>query len=138
MMPDKDLVNAAGEKQNGHKDIENMLREFEEIKPETCEPIGRVILVKVLSVDSITKGGIFIPPETIQKKLMAATFAEYIKGGNRAFIGADGDYYEEVPEKGDIVAMAKYAGIPYRDKDLNLYRFMNDVDVKSIIKRAGE
>lgn len=115
-------------------DIPPAIRQLEEINPAQVQCIEFRVLLKVMGVESITKGGIYRAVEDIERELFAKSKAQLISFGAEAFCDPSGNPIVNRPEPGDFVMIAKYAGITVRDKDFNLYRFANDKDVVAIIK----
>jgi co-chaperonin GroES (HSP10) len=140
------LVNKDGTKMNGAPDflvpkgtkpigtVAAALRDLELIDPEKIIPLQFRVLVKVMTVDEISVGGIILSESEVEKTIMSKTYAEFITCSPEAFTQNGGDYVSNKPEKGDLVITTKYPGNPYRDKDNNLYRFCNDVDIVSVVK----
>lgn len=133
MMPDKTLIKPAYMPEAdsfGGSQIPHEIKSLEEIDPERVRCLGCRVLLKVMSVDSLTKGGLYKTTKTIMEELFAKCIAVLVKKGSQAFL--DFSDAEEIPMDGETVIIAKYSGITMRDKDFNLYRFANDTDVVSI------
>lgn len=133
-LPKTQLLDASGHAV-GHKfdfsGVSQSLKELEEIDPGKCRCIGHRVLLKVMEVQKITKGGIFLSDKQIEKELLAKCTAVLVSMGARAFeesIAAG----EAPPKVGDTVFIAKYAGLTVRDSEYNLYRLTNDTDVAMV------
>jgi co-chaperonin GroES (HSP10) len=109
------------------------IRALECIDPDKIQVLEYRVLLKVVSVEEITDGGILKPESFFEKELFNKTEAVFIACGEEAFT-KNGDFIQNRPEKGDLVITTKYAGNVYRDKDYNLYRFANDQDVVAIVR----
>lgn len=107
---------------------------YELIDPAKIRPIEYKVLVLIKTVDDITQGGIIKPDATIEREIMSCSKGIIVQIGAEAFTtpANGGDYVADKPQIGDQVLMAKYAGLVYRDKDYNFYRFTNDKDIISI------
>lgn len=110
------------------------IRALEVIEPEKIQCLEYRVLVKVADAQKITDGGILKPGSAIEKELFANTRSVIVNVGAEAFLGSNGQYIESRPQPGDVVVISKYAGLPMRDKDYNLYRFANDKDIVAIVK----
>lgn len=107
------------------------------IDPKTIRPIEYRILVKVGKVEEKV-GGIYLPESHRDKEVHHQIEAELVSFGDLAFTDSNGDYIPDRPSKGDKVIIAKYAGVPSKDSEGNLYRFANDKDVVAIIREADD
>lgn len=102
------------------------------IDPEKVTPIEYRILLMVGKVEEKSKGGIILSAKTAEKEQFADIVATYVCGGELAFSKDNGELLSVIPKKGDRVIIAKYSGLPARDKEGNLYRFANDKDIVAI------
>jgi co-chaperonin GroES (HSP10) len=105
------------------------IKSLEVIEPEKMKVVGFRVLLKVADKDKITKGGIILPASQIDKDLFGSIKATIVKVGSRAF---EEEAVEDRPKAGDKVHIAKYAGLPLRDAEFNMYRYANDSDVIAV------
>lgn len=98
-------------------------------------PVEYKCLVKPEEVEEKTAGGLFLPDMAKDKQQMAQVYGILIDVGGLAFEGWAGT----IPEPGDRVLFAKYAGL--RDaigpNDGQKYWFINDKDLIAIVE-TGE
>ena len=104
------------------------------IDPDNVVPIEFRILLKVGKTEDKTPGGIILLDNTKEKDAFHQVIAEFISCGEMAFTNADGSLLRDAPKPGDKVIVAKYAGLPVKDKHDNLYRFANDKDIVAKVK----
>lgn len=110
------------------------LRQLELIDPDAIQPTEFNILLKIISVEESTEGGIIKGDVAYNNELFSKTEAVLVACGQEAFTNSQGNYWEDKPQIGDKVMTAKYPGTVYRDEHFNLYRFAVDKDVLGIIK----
>jgi chaperonin GroES len=93
-------------------------------------PVEFKVLVRVIESEERTKGGIFIPQDVKERHDMAQTEGILLAVGGNAFE----DWKGRVPQVGDRVMIAKYAGLVKRDKDgRELLRVCNDKDLSAVL-----
>lgn len=103
------------------------------------EPMGNKITVQLMSVQSRTRGGIFLPEETKNFNKQATTVARVVKLGKIAYRDRNsGETWKEGAwcNVGDIVLVHRYGGlnrveIPYgpNNEDNAIFCTYNDYDV---------
>ncbi len=94
------------------------------------KPVGHILLVKPLEVEEVSKGGIIMSTGSqTRREEMGQTEAEVVSLGNTA--------YKDQPEPwckvGDRVVFARYAGTERKGADGQMYRLINDLDVKGVL-----
>lgn len=78
--------------------------------------------------------GLQLPPDVLERELAGQIIATFIAKGGNAFI----DWQDErLPQPGDQVLMAKYAGISVKGADGIEYRLLNDKDISGLITSEG-
>lgn len=93
------------------------------------QPCEYKVLVKPFEVEEKTEGGIFLPQQVKDQEEKAQVRGTLIAFGGNAFEG----WEEPIPEKGNDVYFAKYAGIMVPGEDENEYRLLNDRDISAIL-----
>jgi len=93
-------------------------------------PVGRKVLVKPDDVEEKTSGGLFLPDTVRDKERMAQVKATLIDAGGNAFE----DLNDPLPEPGQRVYVAKYAGIRIDGEDGEWYQLIYDEDIAAIIE----
>lgn len=103
------------------------------------EPMGNKITVQLMSVQSKTKGGIFLPEETKDFNKQATTVARVVNLGKIAYRDRNsGEMWKEGAwcSVGDVVLVHRYGGlnrveIPYGEdgKERAIFCTYNDYDV---------
>jgi co-chaperonin GroES (HSP10) len=116
------------EKQAGDN-VSAAIKGLEVINPDTLRVIGLRILVKIADKERISRGGIILSGNEIDKDLFASIKGTIVAMGKRAFFEED---EADRPVVGDEVHIAKYSGIPLRDENYNLYRYTNDDDIIAV------
>lgn len=98
-------------------------------------PAGHRVLVWPIPSERKTEGGILIPDEAAKREDMAQIKAQVIAIGSGAFKTLPGYEADTDPwcKVGDIVLIAKFAGLYYNSKSGQQYRVINDVDVVAVI-----
>lgn len=97
-------------------------------------PYEYKVLVKVkpsnknANGEEVTKGGIVIAKQTTEREEMAKIEAVLIDFGGNAFE----DWKGKIPKPGDVVIMAKYAGMMCEGNDGEEYRLINDKDIAAM------
>lgn len=80
------------------------------------------------------KAGLELPKEMLEREFMAQICARFIACGANAFE----DWKDKrLPQPGERVLMAKYAGVTVRGADGREYRLLNDKDLAGIIVADG-
>jgi chaperonin GroES len=103
------------------------------------QPVEFKVLVKPSSVEvdpalaRAKAAGLQLPPDVLERELMAQIVAELVAAGGNAFE----DWRGPIPKAGDKVLIAKYAGITIKGADGEEYRMLNDKDISGIINREG-
>ena len=92
-------------------------------------PIGPHVLVETEVVDEKTKGGIYIPDKVRDQQNVAATKGKILALGDDAFCEIEKE--SGMPQIGDRVIMARYAGMPLEDGNL---RICEDGDIVAVIR----
>jgi co-chaperonin GroES (HSP10) len=93
-------------------------------------PVGPHLLIDMGSVEEKTAGGIIIPEKSRDQQELSSTKGVVVALGAEAFA----DYMEgtPIPEQGDQVIVARYAGIKLEDGN---QRICKDQDVIAVLKR---
>jgi co-chaperonin GroES (HSP10) len=93
------------------------------------------VLIEPDAVEEVSKGGIIIPVEKVDKDKYATTDGTIVAISHLAFTYAtDAEWDGHKPKAGDRVAFAKYAGARRKGKDGKDYLLINDKDVVAIIE----
>jgi co-chaperonin GroES (HSP10) len=105
---------------------------------EECRPglraTGFTVLVALADPEKITKGGIILTEQTVERESMKTARGRVVSVSPAAFDFADfGGQHARV---GDIVAFAQYAGIIVKGDDGRDYRLLQDKEVWGIIEEA--
>lgn len=102
-------------------------------------PVEFKVLVKPsdFEVDPVFKRaaeqGIKLPADVVDRELAGQIVAELIAVGGNAFE----DWKPPIPQAGQRVLIAKYAGIAVKGADGVEYRMLNDKDISGIITQEG-
>jgi chaperonin GroES len=91
------------------------------------KPVEYKVLVLPEEVEEKTEGGLYLPDQVKEKDRMAQCRAQVIAIGGNAFE----EWKGRVPQPGDTVYMAKYAGCTLQH-DGRQYRLINDKDIAAI------
>ena len=94
------------------------------------QPVEYKVLVLPEQIEEKTEGGIILPDTTKEKEEWAQIKATLVAVGGNAF--KDPDWNEPVPQIGDQVYIAKYAGNFIEGIDGKEYRLCNDKDIAGI------
>lgn len=116
--------------------VSRAILDLEVIDAKTMTMLEFNVLLKIADKSRVTKGGIIMSGAEVDKQLFASCQAEVVSFGDECFLNGDGSPIGNRPQPGDKILIAKYAGIPFRDAEYNLYRLAHDKDVVSIIERA--
>jgi co-chaperonin GroES (HSP10) len=102
-------------------------------------PVEFRVLVKPSDVDvdpalaRAKAAGLKLPPDVLERELMAQIVAELVAVGGNAFE----DWKPPIPKVGDTVLIAKYAGITVKGADEVEYRMLHDKDISGVITKPG-
>lgn len=98
---------------------------------------NRVLVLPDKAKEKTESGLIAIPKSVQEKELMAQVKYTLIANGGSAYdLGSPEPWGGVIPQPGDRVYVAKYAGIILKGEDGEIYRMVNDQDVIAIIKEA--
>lgn len=86
------------------------------------------ILIKPVTVEEKTSSGIILAAQTQEKEQMAQVRGTLVAVGGNAF-----EDWNDAPELGDTVYIAKYAGYIVKGEDGEEYRLCNDKDLCATI-----
>lgn len=81
---------------------------------------------------SAKAAGLVLIDKTTEREKMAQVKGRLIAVGGNAFV----DWIGRVPQVGDIVYFAKYAGYVIKGDDGQEYRLANDKDVSAVLTRS--
>ena len=96
------------------------------------KPLEYRVLVKLDGVETVTRGGIFLPPAARESLQFSQEKGTLIAKGGLAFE----DFPKEEQEllvPGTRIMFSKYAGVKVRGADGNEYQLGNDKDVTAIL-----
>lgn len=99
--------------------------------PSGIEPLEYYVVIKLDSMDEITKGGVWLPASVREREEQAQVTGRLIAIGPLAF-----RYDVEnsvIPQIGNRVAFPKYGGLVLRGKDGTEYRLLKDGDLAAIL-----
>lgn len=102
-------------------------------------PVEFKVLVKPSAIEvdpalaRAKAAGLQLPPEVLERELMAQIVADLVAVGGNAFE----DWRPPIPAPGMRVLIAKYAGVTLRGADGEEYRMLNDKDISGIINKEG-
>lgn len=102
------------------------------------KPCGHRVVVKLKKVEETSKGGIVIASSQNLKREQYGVEEAYVTQiGKTAFLAFDdGEPWCAV---GDLVAITKYSGKDYEDKDTgDIYRIINDDDIMAVLEDEGD
>ena len=80
-----------------------------------------------------TASGVFIPQSSVEMRQAAETQATLVAVGGNAF----DKWREKIPQPGDRVYTAKYAGTGVKGADGEWYRLVLDSDITAIKSKEG-
>lgn len=104
------------------------------LNPSGIIPTEYRVLIRPVTVDEKTKGGIIVPDQTRERDQYAVQEGEIVAVSPLAFT-----YHEPWPEEaakpttGDRVIFAKYAGSTRKGRDGVEYRVINDRDIVAVL-----
>ena len=101
----------------------------EQVNKSGILPVEYKVLVKTDNVEDVSDGGIYLGNKQTERETLAQTSGTLIDVGGNAFE----DWKGKLPEPGDRVMTAKYAGGIVEGVDGEEYRLMNDKDIAAII-----
>jgi chaperonin GroES len=112
-----------------------------ELNVTNDKPMMNRVLIKVRKVEEKTKGGILLSESAIEKEQFNKTVGVIIDIGESAF-----EEWDVKPEIGDIVAFARYGGIPYAPIDKEYlageegaeFRLVADKEILTIQVKKGD
>lgn len=93
------------------------------------DPVEYKVLIEPESIEETSKGGIVLATVTTERDKMAQVKGRLIAIGGNAFE----DWHGRLPELGDSIYFAKYAGYVLKGTDGKEYRLANDKDVSAIV-----
>jgi chaperonin GroES len=98
-------------------------------------PLEYFVLIKPDDVENKTKGGIYIPDETLDRNKLAQMTGILIACGPLAFKYED---FENplIPQIGERVAFGRYSGLTLKGRDAIEYRLLKDGDLTAIVEHA--
>jgi co-chaperonin GroES (HSP10) len=98
-------------------------------------PTEYKVLVELMEEQAQTKGGLFLPPSTLDKQEMAREIGIFKAAGAMAFNMNDptSTPWPVYPKEGDHVYFDRYAGTIIKIKDGKKYRLLNDKNIAAII-----
>lgn len=97
-------------------------------------PLDMRVLVKPDPVEEVTKGGIIIVPDAVEKEKYATVKATLVAVGVNAWAEAKTHSAFTAPEPGQRVMIAKYGGVVVKGADGEEYRIMNDEDITALLE----
>ena len=103
------------------------------------QPVEYKVLVKPSEVEvdpalmRAKKAGIQLPQDVLDREFMAQIVGELVAVGGNSFE----DWKPPIPQVGNQVLIAKYAGVTLRGADGIEYRMLNDKDISGIIVKEG-
>lgn len=92
-------------------------------------PVEYKILVQIEETETVTKGGIILTHDHKERADMAQVKGTLIAVGGNAFE----DFRGSIPQPGDKVMIAKYAGLVSDGNDGRKYRICSDKDVAAVL-----
>lgn len=95
------------------------------------QPVEYKILIAPEVVEETSQGGIILATKTTEREAMAQVKGTLVAIGGNAFE----DWKGAIPQVGDVIWFAKYAGYVVKGADGKDYRLANDKDCSAIIER---
>ena len=102
------------------------------INTSGLQPIEFKVIVLQDEVATITPGGIYVPEKVHDREQQAETTGTLLATGGLAFSDSTGPWAEPVPQVGDKVLVAKYAGYFFTGYDGREYQCCQDKDIAGI------
>jgi chaperonin GroES len=96
-------------------------------------PVEYKILIEPEEIETKSAGGIVLVDKTTERDKMQQVRGKLIAVGGNAFE----DWKGRVPEVGDYIWFAKFAGFVIKGKDGKNYRLANDKDIAAIVMEAA-
>lgn len=93
------------------------------------QPVEYKILIEPEEVEQKSAGGIVLAMSVTEKEKMAQVKGKLIAIGGNAFE----DWQGRLPQVGDSVWFAKYAGYVIKGADGKEYRLANDKDISAVL-----
>ena len=107
-------------------------------KLEDCNPglraTGFCVLVALADPEKITKGGIILTEQTVERESMKTARGRIVSVSPAAFDFAN--FAGQHARLGDVVAFAQYAGIVVKGDDGRDYRLIQDKELWGIVDEA--
>lgn len=104
------------------------------INPSGVTPVEYKCLILQDKQEEKTASGVFIPQSSVEMRQAAETQATLVAVGGNAF----DKWRERVPNPGDRVFTAKYAGSGVKGLDGKDYRLVLDSDITAIQSKEAE
>jgi chaperonin GroES len=101
------------------------------------KPLDMRVLVLPDPAEEVTKGGIIIIPDAVEKEKYATVKATLVAVGVNAWAEARAHAGFVAPHPGMRVMIAKYGGVMVKGHDGADYRIMNDEDITAILEEAA-
>lgn len=114
--------------------VSDAVSSLEIIDPAELTCLEFLVVLKIADKERVSRGGIILSPAETDKALFASCKAQIVSHGAECWLNGDGTPLANRPKVGDKVLIAKYAGLTFRDKEYNLYRFAHDKDVVAVVK----
>lgn len=92
-------------------------------------PVEYKILIEPEEVERTSAGGIVLVDKVTEREKMAQVRGRLIAVGGNAFE----DWQDPIPQVGDVITYAKYAGLIVKGIDEKEYRLANDKDITAIV-----
>lgn len=97
-------------------------------------PRGNKVLIRPEAIETVTKGGIYLPTTVEEREAMAQMYGEVIAVGPMCWK----DEVEARCAAGDRVIFAKYAGEIFPGNDGVKYRLVNARDIVATVDRIAQ
>lgn len=94
------------------------------------KPVEYKIIIEPEEVERKTESGIILTEKVTEREKMAQVRGKLIAVGGNAFE----DWLPPIPQVGDTVSYAKYAGLIVEGSDGKEYRLANDKDITAIVQ----
>ena len=129
MVEQADAVMSCGDSNSDAADIEILPPDY--ANSTGIIPTEFKVLVLPDEVPDITSGGILVPNWCRDQRQSACVTGRVVAMADEAFSFVEDD--ARIPDVGERVAFAKYAGMAVKGKDRKVYKLMNDKDVAAIL-----
>lgn len=100
------------------------------MNPAKIKPTGYRVLLKTAVFDKVSKGGIILPEDQVNREQSGAALHEVIAMGPTAFKHEMFDGFKAKP--GDTVVTARYPGQEIRSDEEDTYWICNDEDILGV------